>query len=393
MLHSLIVAASLTISAHGQTLLDQHPELKLTKKSDYEKGVNSFFTLWEKFTGEQLRELDSQQSVAVYFPEDQFAKCAYGSWHCCWQNKYDNKKAGDNSKILQDANNNAYPDAKTHCHGSAWSVMDDSDPNWRFRKEIFNHVVSEDHGYKRGYWGGIKDNNGIAHLSCGCSENMPLVTRSDCTEANEKKAKDGKFKPKACTGKKRNDLRSWYEKLHGSTNGMANPAGKETKKSKKKTRKENQKSAAAKNMKKKSATEMKKEKTATMSDGATMDSNYKSSDATMNTGASTEHGAGPSSYDTADVAAETMPKQYGAGLLDENTSPAIVEAKYKCKPKAVNSVTVADAPSIATSPAVEQEAAPSVATPVYDEPAGQTSGSAGKLASVVFTILALTLVL
>ncbi|KAL3899230.1 MAG: hypothetical protein SGCHY_002192 [Lobulomycetales sp.] len=322
----LIVAASLTISAHGQTLLDQHPEIKLTKKSDYEKGVNSFFTLWKKFTDEQLLELDSQQTVAVYFPEDQFAKCAYGSWHCCWQNKYDNKKAGDNSKIIQDANNNAYPDAKTHCHGSAWSVMDDSDPHWRFRKDIFNHVVSKDHGYKRGYWGGIKDNNGTAHLSCGCSENMPFVTRSDCTEADEKKAKDGKFKPKACTGKKGNDLRSWYKKLHGSTNGMANPAGKETKKSKKKTRKESKmESAAAKNMKTNKAKKVVIKAKATT--------------------------AGTLNSDSSDAAEKAMPKQYGAGQVDETTSPLIVAKKNKCTPKTVYSVTVANAPSKTTSPA------------------------------------------
>mgnify|MGYP000214296526 CR=1 FL=1 len=65
---------------------------------------------------------------------------------------------------MKDLESGAWQDAKTHCHGSAWKVKDDSDFQWKYRKEIFDHVVVDDHGFKRGYWGGIKDNNGKVHL-------------------------------------------------------------------------------------------------------------------------------------------------------------------------------------------------------------------------------------
>ncbi|KAL3899228.1 MAG: hypothetical protein SGCHY_002190 [Lobulomycetales sp.] len=216
-----IFAVSLQAQAQGQL-----PEsYKLAEGKKYQEDNNapppvSMFQVWENklnFTNPTVRQLDSMQTCLVDFPESQFDQCKSGSWHCCWQYQYDNKDAGDNTEILD----KRFPDAATHCHGSAWS--DKSDPHYKYRKEIFNHVVCEDHGYKRGYWGGIKTGAGVPTLSCGCAEEMPLVKRSDCTQADVRKASQGEFKPVACTGKKANDLRSWYEKIRGDAKGLPNP--------------------------------------------------------------------------------------------------------------------------------------------------------------------------
>lgn len=142
---------------------------------------------------------------------------------CCWTRKYENERPNDNTEVIDPK----FKNKDTHCHGSAWSKTgDDSDIQWKYREEIFNQVVCEDHGFQRGYWQGIKKKrNNRPHLSCGCVEDMPLVTRSDCGQANEAEAAKGNYQNQACQGDTPNDLRSWYEKINGNANGLTNPVG------------------------------------------------------------------------------------------------------------------------------------------------------------------------
>ncbi|KAL3897211.1 MAG: hypothetical protein SGCHY_003579 [Lobulomycetales sp.] len=195
--------------AHG---LNEVPEyLKLARNKQYDEQY-SMLAYWRgdlPTKSPPIQRLDSMQTCLVNFGETQFESCASNAWTCCWQNKYDNETPNDNTDILEPH----IPDVDTHCHGSAWTVKQDDDLQWRYRKEIFNHVVCEDHGFNRGYWGGIKGRNGKATLSCGCAEVRPKISRADCTQANE--AVTGGFEAQKCQGETENDLGSWYEKLHG----------------------------------------------------------------------------------------------------------------------------------------------------------------------------------
>lgn len=72
-----------------------------------------------------------------------------------------------------------------HCHGLAWS----SDPNHISAVFKFNnlfYVTLYDHWYKRGYvensLGSSFDETGVS--MCGCVDEMPMVTRADCTQVN-----------------------------------------------------------------------------------------------------------------------------------------------------------------------------------------------------------------
>ena len=70
-----------------------------------------------------------------------------------------------------------------HCHGLAWS----SDPNHisaMFKFNNFFYVSLYDHWYTRGY---VENSLGSSFVKtgipmCGCVDEMPVVTRSDCSQ-------------------------------------------------------------------------------------------------------------------------------------------------------------------------------------------------------------------
>lgn len=241
----------------GQTILTME-QLYLDKGKTYNES-HSMLAYWKGNLSlpDSIRDLDSNRTCLVDFPEDEFAQCKENAWVCCWQEKHKGEKPADNSQVLD----SAYSDDNTHCHGSAWGAKKDSDIQWKYRMEIFNEVVCKDHGFKRGYWGGIKSAGGVTpptiHRSCGCVENMPKISRSDCSQARvsqpvgrglvrsgtgtwtkgkkrsgvqatssqaSSQAATGMFVLQACQGKKQtNDLVAWSETL--AIKKLSNPMG------------------------------------------------------------------------------------------------------------------------------------------------------------------------
>ncbi len=64
----------------------------------------------------------------------------------------------------------------SHCHGFAWAE-DDTDPSARFRGNNLFYVSMYDHFTQRGY---VRNVPGAP--MCACVEQMPVVTRADCTQ-------------------------------------------------------------------------------------------------------------------------------------------------------------------------------------------------------------------
>jgi hypothetical protein len=63
-----------------------------------------------------------------------------------------------------------------HCHGLAWGD-DESEADTRFRANNLFFVSMSDHMHDRGYVRAVQ-----GAPMCACVENMPIVSRSDCTE-------------------------------------------------------------------------------------------------------------------------------------------------------------------------------------------------------------------
>ena len=65
-----------------------------------------------------------------------------------------------------------------HCHGFAWSP-DDREVTSRFKANALFFVSFYDHMHNRGYVGNVPGSP-----MCGCVEDMPVVTRADCTQTD-----------------------------------------------------------------------------------------------------------------------------------------------------------------------------------------------------------------
>jgi len=112
-----------------------------------------------------------------------------------------------------------------HCHGFAWAD-DETDPISIYKGNNLFYVSMYDHMHQRGYVRNVPGST-----MCSCAENMPVVTRSDCTElaitesftfaynsgtstlAASLDAVDINFN--ACQGadNQNNDLEAYYKKL------------------------------------------------------------------------------------------------------------------------------------------------------------------------------------
>ena len=95
----------------------------------------------------------------------------------CAQNNCDYGEPGDNTDICY-ANGRRYRGNEPgHCHGYAWSRdLEDADAKMRFNNLFY--VVMHDHMYSRGYVKSVK--YGVP--MCSCLEDMPIVSRADCSE-------------------------------------------------------------------------------------------------------------------------------------------------------------------------------------------------------------------
>jgi len=66
----------------------------------------------------------------------------------------------------------------SHCHGFAWAA-DDLDGTSRYKGNNLFYVTLYDHLVQRGYVGNVP-----GAPKCACVEEMPVVTRSDCTQVD-----------------------------------------------------------------------------------------------------------------------------------------------------------------------------------------------------------------
>jgi len=93
-------------------------------------------------------------------------------------------KGGDSSGFASDRGFAVYPEdngngeGSIHCHGFAWAD-DEYDPTSRYKANNLFFVSMYDHMHQRGY---VKNIPGMP--MCGCLDQMPLVTRSDCTQVD-----------------------------------------------------------------------------------------------------------------------------------------------------------------------------------------------------------------
>eukprot|EP00545_Synedropsis_sp_CCMP1620_P000179 CAMPEP_0119010630 /NCGR_PEP_ID=MMETSP1176-20130426/5139_1 /TAXON_ID=265551 /ORGANISM="Synedropsis recta cf, Strain CCMP1620" /LENGTH=1000 /DNA_ID=CAMNT_0006963329 /DNA_START=157 /DNA_END=3159 /DNA_ORIENTATION=+ len=77
---------------------------------------------------------------------------------------------------FDDGNKNFQSEGPIHCHGFAWAE-DENDPSFVYRGNNLFFVSLYDHMYVRGYVENIP-----SAPMCACAEQMPTVTRSDCTQ-------------------------------------------------------------------------------------------------------------------------------------------------------------------------------------------------------------------
>jgi len=111
-----------------------------------------------------------------------------------------------------------------HCHGFAWAE-DDADPSSRYKANNLFYVSMYDHMLQRGY---VRNIPGAP--MCGCIEQMPTATRSDCTQIDVEetyritKKADGMTAKiesididfNSCNGvnNRNNDLSAYFHQLH-----------------------------------------------------------------------------------------------------------------------------------------------------------------------------------
>ncbi len=134
-----------------------------------------------------------------------FDQCQFKTVMCCWDTKVRQDgsltKQADNTDVCSVDGNTAGFQGKAegpiHCHGFTWS-----DESPKQIQDLLHFVNQTDHFCKRGYFHGVG-----GKPDCGCIENMPLVSRSDCTQLNGQ-GKNGKSKFTACKAGKGNDLKA-----------------------------------------------------------------------------------------------------------------------------------------------------------------------------------------
>jgi len=150
------------------------------------------------------------QNGMIEMPEyDGLGNCNNNAIYCCWaqdrqandnngncntpyETDCDDKDPGDNTDLCAvDIDSNSeyaahvaggfsiFPDNKEgpiHCHGFAWSKRDDAAMT-RYKANNLFYVSMYDHMYTRGYVRAVP-----GAPMCGCAEDMPIVSRADCTE-------------------------------------------------------------------------------------------------------------------------------------------------------------------------------------------------------------------
>lgn len=196
------------------------------------------------------------QTSTIPFPTyiNNFAGCRYKAVVCLWvrdrqanddngncreplENRCRDANPADNTDVCYvDASRNPraahvpegvafFPDnaeGATHAHGFAWKNRAQSAG---FRGNLLFYISMYDHLQQRGY----AENLGLAPM-CGCIEDMPTISRADCTQADivsetwavsfadgaaSASRTDVEIEFNACDGETNNDLYSELEQLYG----------------------------------------------------------------------------------------------------------------------------------------------------------------------------------
>jgi len=145
-------------------------------------------------------EDDASSTILLNNGWGDFQNCQYQSYMCCFgrdrQSNDDNGNCdddncedadpGDNSNLCYtEPSNTAYfgeIEDDIHCHGLAWAE-DGNDLISRFTMNNFFYVSMYDHMYQRGYVEPAVKGPDEPRM-CGCIEDMPKVSRSDCTQVD-----------------------------------------------------------------------------------------------------------------------------------------------------------------------------------------------------------------
>jgi len=145
-----------------------------------------------------FRNNEAKNSVVKAFPE--INTCNHNSIMCCFgrdrqpndnngncadpiDTKCINADPADNSNLcFTDHDNHPFPgrdEGQIHCHGLAWAD-DENAATAQLKYNNFFYVSLYDHMYTRGYVENMVDSEEVP--MCGCIEDMPPVSRADCTE-------------------------------------------------------------------------------------------------------------------------------------------------------------------------------------------------------------------
>jgi len=165
----------------------EHPTSDASKSAGehinafYEDGAANTILLntgWGNFESCRL------QSYMCCFGRDRQSNDDNGN---CADDECDDADPGDNSNLcFTEPSNTPYfgeIEDDIHCHGLAWAA-DDNDLISRFNMNNFFYVSMYDHLYQRGYVEPAVKDGPDEIAMCGCIEDMPKVSRSDCTQVD-----------------------------------------------------------------------------------------------------------------------------------------------------------------------------------------------------------------
>lgn len=147
---------------------------------------------------DNFRNDEATHSMMKNFPA--LGECEFNSIMCCFgrdrqpddnngncatpldQNCVDADPADNSNLCYTDFDLEPFPGAEEgdiHCHGLAWAD-DENDSSAKLKFNNFFYVSLYDHMYTRGYVENMIDSDNVP--MCGCIEDMPPVSRADCTE-------------------------------------------------------------------------------------------------------------------------------------------------------------------------------------------------------------------
>jgi len=114
--------------------------------------------------------------------------------------------------ILVHPGDNANGEGAVHCHGLAWS-NDPNDPTARYKANNLFFISMYDHLHQRGY---VRNIQGAP--MCACVEQMPVVTRSDCTQTDVTETFEVTYNAGSTTNIKLTDIDVNFNACQGANN-------------------------------------------------------------------------------------------------------------------------------------------------------------------------------